>query len=224
MLRVLLVERKWRTMASMQSTTLGGRPPLGPRSIGRPGAIPPLRHGETNSCPVGRLAKLGGVPHPKQQGIPRRPREPGYRLFTTASVRGIFHNPFYAGRVRHRHQLLPGAYEPLVSTEVFDAVQAAMKRNSGRSRTLKPRPVREYLRKGLIGCAHCLMPMCAQTFNNGHRYYREQRGSRGSGYCVGRSGSIPCRIPDVQMGRIVSAIVLPRRLDGPGPGPGLCGR
>ena len=51
--------------------------------------------------------------------------------------------------------------------------------------------------------------MSAQTYMNGRRYYREQRGSRGSGHCVGKSGSIPCHVPDEQMGRIVSAIVLP---------------
>ena len=36
----------------------------------------------------------------------------GPRLFTVASVRGILHNPFYTGRVRHMAQLLPGAHEP----------------------------------------------------------------------------------------------------------------
>ena len=85
-----------------------------------------------------------------------------------------------------------------------------MKRNSGRSETLQPRPEREYLLKGLIHCAHCRMPMWAQTFKNGRRYYREQRGSRGAGYCVGRSGSMPCDVPDEQMGSIISAIVLPK--------------
>ena len=133
----------------------------------------------------------------------------GPRLFTVASVRGILHNPFYTGRVRHMAQLLPGAHEPLVTCELFDTVQAALRRNSGRSETLHPRPEREYLLKGLIRCAHCLMPMWAQTYNNGHRYYREQYGSRGAGYCVGRSGSMPCHVPDDQMGKIVSAIVLP---------------
>ena len=89
------------------------------------------------------------------------------------------------------------------------AVQQTMTRNSGRSSTLHPNPQREYLLKGLIQCAHCRMPMWAQTFKNGHRYYREQRGSRGAGYCVGRSGSMPCQLPDEQMGQIISAIVLP---------------
>ena len=133
----------------------------------------------------------------------------GPRLFTNASVRGILHNPFYTGEVRHKDQLLPGAHEALVSQEVFQTVQDAMKRNSGRSRTLHPRPAREYLLKGLIHCAHCRMPMWAQTFVNGRAYYREQRGSRGAGYCVGRSGSMFCKVPDEQMGKIISAIVLP---------------
>ena len=98
---------------------------------------------------------------------------------------------------------------PLISEELFPQVQIALTRNSGRSRTLDPRPEREYFLKGLIRCAHCLMPMWAQTYNNGNRYYREQRDSRGSGYCVRRSSSMPCHVPDDQMGKIVAAIVLP---------------
>ena len=62
---------------------------------------------------------------------------------------------------------------------------------------------------GLIRCAHCGLPMWAQTYANGHQYYREQKGSRGTGYCVERSSSMPCSVPDDQMGRIVGAIVLP---------------
>ena len=133
----------------------------------------------------------------------------GPRLFTNASVRNILHNPFYTGKVRHRDQLLPGAHDALVSDELFQNVQQTMKRNSGRSSTLHPNPQREYLLKGLIRCADCGLALWAQTFKNGHRYYREQRGSRGAGYCVGRSGSMPCQIPDEQMGQIISAILLP---------------
>ncbi|HZA25623.1 MAG TPA: recombinase family protein, partial [Dehalococcoidia bacterium] len=131
------------------------------------------------------------------------------RLFTVASVRGILHNPFYTGKVKHHDQLLPGSHEPLISESLFYTVQVTLKKNSGRSETLHPRPEREYLLKGLIRCAHCGYPLWAQTYKNGHRYYREQYGSRGAGYCVGRSGSMPCDIPDEQMGRIISAIALP---------------
>ena len=133
----------------------------------------------------------------------------GPRLFTTASVRGILHNVFYTGKVRHRDQVLPGAHDPALSEDLFFTVQDNLRRNSGRSETLDSRPEREYLLKGLIRCAHCLMPMWAQTYTNGRRYYREQYGSRGAGYCVGRSGSMPCHVPEDQIGQIIEAIVLP---------------
>ena len=134
----------------------------------------------------------------------------GPRLFTMASVRGILHNSFYTGQVKHKGQLLPGVHEPLISTSVFDTVQSCLTKNSGRSRTLHPRPERDYLLKGLIRCAHCGLPMWAQTYNNGNRYYREHRGSRGAGYCVDRSRSLPCHLPDGQMGRIIESILLPK--------------
>ncbi len=133
----------------------------------------------------------------------------GPKLFTTASVRGILHRPFYAGRVRHQDELLPGAHEALVGEEVFQAVQVAMKRNSGRSETLHPRPEREYVLKGLIKCAYCGMSLWAQTLKSGSRLYREQHRSRSHTDCRADGKSIACNVPDEQMGRIVSAIVLP---------------
>ena len=47
----------------------------------------------------------------------------GPKLFTTASVRGILHNPFYTGKVSYQGKPLPGAHEALISQEVFDLVQ-----------------------------------------------------------------------------------------------------
>jgi hypothetical protein len=133
----------------------------------------------------------------------------GPRLCTTASVRGILHNVFYTGKVKHHDQIMPGSHEALVSPELFQAVQMALTKNSGRSRTLDPQPEREYLLKGLVRCAWCGYSMWSQTYRNGHRYYREQRGSRGAGCCVGRSSSLPCDIPDGQMDQIIRAIALP---------------
>jgi hypothetical protein len=86
----------------------------------------------------------------------------GQRLFTVASLRGILHNPFYMGKVRHGKGLLSGAHEAIVSEDLYHELQAALKLNSGRSRTLQPRLEREYLLKGLIRCAHCMMPMWAR--------------------------------------------------------------
>ena len=132
----------------------------------------------------------------------------GPRLFTTASVRGILHNPFYMGKVSYKERLLPGTHEPLTSPELYEMVQARLKKNSGRSETLHPRPDREYLLKGIIRCAYCGMPMWAQTYNSGKRYYREHTGSRSHGICQAEGASMPCHVPDEQMGRIMEAIEL----------------
>ena len=51
--------------------------------------------------------------------------------------------------------------------------------------------------------------MWAQTYKNGNQYYREHKGSSGSGYCVDRGRSMACDVPDNQIGRIVQTIVLP---------------
>ena len=132
----------------------------------------------------------------------------GPRLFTNASVRVILHNPFYAGLVKHRDQLYPGAHEALVSREMFDVVQDKLRQNSGRSQTLTPRPERQYLLKGIIRRAYGLMPMWAQTYKSGSRYYREHRGSRGHAVCPVSGGSIPCDVADAQIGKIVEAVEL----------------
>ena len=102
-----------------------------------------------------------------------------------------------------------GAHEALVSWALFEQVQANLKRNSGRSTTLTARPAREYLLKGLVRCAHCGVPMWAQTFNSGGRYYREHRGSRGEGACVNASGAVRCEVVDEQVGSIIESLVLP---------------
>jgi len=88
----------------------------------------------------------------------------GPRLFTTAPVRGILHNPFYAGLVKHKDELFQGSHQALISKETFDLVETNLRKNSGRSRTLAQHPEREYLLKGLIRCAFCGMPMWAQTY------------------------------------------------------------
>ena len=47
------------------------------------------------------------------------------------------------------------------------------------------------------------MNLWAQTYMNGRSYYREQRASRSHGECPATGGSIPCEIPDRQVGEIL---------------------
>jgi site-specific DNA recombinase len=131
----------------------------------------------------------------------------GPKLFTTASIRGILHNPFYSGKVTYSGKSMSGVHQELVSQEVFELVQNTLKKNSGRSETLQARPERQYLLKGIIRCAYCGMPMWAQTYESGNAYYREQKGSRSHEVCPG-GGAVPCHIIDVQIQKLVSAIEL----------------
>ena len=133
----------------------------------------------------------------------------GPRYFTNASVRAILHNPFYSGMVRHKREQFQGQHEPVIGTELFEAVQVALRKNSGRSSTIGRKSTRTYLLKGLARCAHCGMNLWAQTYKGGQQYYREHRASRSHGECPSRGGSISCAIPDEQIGKMFSSIVLP---------------
>ena len=132
----------------------------------------------------------------------------GPKLFTTASVRGILHNNFYTGLVKHKGETYQGSHEALVTKETFELVEATLRKNSGRSNTLKARPDREYLLKGIARCAYCLMPMWSQTYKSGNRFYREHRNSRSIADCPSSGGSIKCDTVDEQIGKIMGAIEL----------------
>ena len=102
-----------------------------------------------------------------------------------------------------------GSDEGLSPGDFYENVQVAMRRSGGRSETLNPRPVRHYLLKGIVRCSHCGMPMWAQTYKNGQRYYREHTESRSLGICPAKGGSIPCEVADEQLGHIVTKLILP---------------
>jgi len=132
----------------------------------------------------------------------------GPKLFTTSSVRGILHNPFYYGMVKHKSERYVGSHQAIITQETFELVDDTLRKNSGRSATLNPTPEREYLLKGIIRCAWCLMPMWSQTYKSGRRYYREHRNSRSISDCPSAGGSISCEVPDDQVGSIMGALEL----------------
>jgi site-specific DNA recombinase len=132
----------------------------------------------------------------------------GPKLFTTASIRGILHNPFYTGKVKFNGMILNGVHESLINQDTFDLVQSILRRNSGRSKTLQAHPARHYLLKGLIRCPYCGMPMWAQTYKSGRSYYREHRHSRSLASCPTSGGAISCNVPDYQIDQLISSIEL----------------
>ena len=194
-IRILLDEPGWRAQAQMPKRAFRGRSSY--LIASEVAAVQEMfKRYSTGSTTLSQLAAwLNGsclrTRNTKQLAGADGKLSPGPKLFTTASVRGILHNAFYSGLVSHRKQLRPGAHEPVVGQELFDLVQDKMRQNSGRSTTLSPHPERDYLLKGIIRCAYCKMPMWAQTYKSGRRYYREHRESRSNTQCPAHGGSIP---------------------------------
>ena len=159
---------------------------------------------------AGFRAQRSGLPTRNTKKLPDArgalSQEP--RLFTAHAVADLLKNRFYGGYVAYKGEYFQGQHDALVSQEIFDLAQDALRKNNGRSRTLVSQPLRQYLLKGIIRCAYCLMPMWAQTYDSGGRYYREHRNSRSHGPCPAVSGSIPCAVVDDQVSRLVTAIEL----------------
>ncbi len=105
----------------------------------------------------------------------------GPRFFTAHAVADLLKNRLYAGFVGYKGEYFQGQHEALITQEVFELALDAIRKNNGRSRTLASQPARQYLLKGIVRCAYCLIPMWAQTYYSGWRYYREHRKSRSHG-------------------------------------------
>ena len=79
---------------------------------------------------------------------PKRPSKP----LGKATFYSLMTNPYYAGVIRYKGALHPGAHEPIVEAELFDQVQSLLK-----ARTAKmTRHVRHaHHLKGLLHCGSC---------------------------------------------------------------------
>ncbi|MCC6687209.1 MAG: recombinase family protein [Fimbriimonadaceae bacterium] len=84
-------------------------------------------------------------------GFRTRPtRNAGNRPLSYSGAYFMFTNPFYAGFVHRKGELVKGNHEPMVTADEFERVQANLKRGSFSA----PR-VKEYAYTGLMRCAHC---------------------------------------------------------------------
>lgn len=84
-------------------------------------------------------------------GFRTRPtRNAGNRPLSYSGAYFMFTNPFYAGFVHRKGELVKGNHEPMVTVGEFERVQANLKRGS----FVAPR-VKEYAYTGLMRCAHC---------------------------------------------------------------------
>jgi DNA invertase Pin-like site-specific DNA recombinase len=101
-------------------------------------------------------------------------------MLTTKGLRGVYGremsvsrfqdllcNPFYYGVMRVKGEMHAGIHEPLVTKDLFDKVQQAMKQRS------KPTPIRlkSYVYRGLFRCGECGCVITMET-QKGHNYLR----------------------------------------------------
>jgi DNA invertase Pin-like site-specific DNA recombinase len=131
----------------------------------------------------------------------------GPRKFTIYSVRGLLHNPFFAGRVKHGKELHPGLHAPLVSQSLFDLVQQQLTKAKGQRHT-SGGSYRKYLLKGLIRCVWCGLPVWGETLWHGQSYYRERKMTRSEGGCKNEGKTVRTELLDAQMAQVIQRIQL----------------
>lgn len=118
------------------------------------------------------------------------------RAFPKERVRKLLRHPFYKGFVRYGDAVRPGAHEPLVSAELWEAAQGVLEArhaNPGDKGSIF------FLLRGLLWCAEC-----------GRRFTAE-RHPKGSYYCCMRDARrVPCLqpyVPVVQLDADVEALL-----------------
>lgn len=109
-------------------------------------------------------------------------------------VRGKTHSAMYKGEKRHyvpRSEwiIVPGTHEPIVSKELFEAVQAVNKKKAqehkDRLEKAKENPKRDNLFKGKIFCGDCGIAMgCAVGNYNSMNYYCSNYRQNGAMGCI----------------------------------------
>ncbi len=92
-------------------------------------------------------------------------RESGNQL-TKWTISKLLKNPIYYGFIRYTGELFEGKHEPLISKELFNKVQEAMRGK------LRPKKIKhKFIFRGLIRCSICGGTITAET-QKGFHYYR----------------------------------------------------
>ncbi|MCW3070915.1 MAG: Recombinase [Bacteroidetes bacterium] len=89
-----------------------------------------------------------------------------------SAVHWLLTNPIYTGVIKYKDEIFEGTFEPLISTELFEAVQSRLKQNS---RPRKSKHKHDFVFTDLLKCGECGCSITAQygKGNGGtYRYYR----------------------------------------------------
>lgn len=141
-------------------------------------------------------------------------RTPSGRKFTNTQIDEILHNRFYTGVVvygkRKKGQppeVFAGLHDPIISTELFEQVEAMRKQRYVGSRSLQSH-WRVYLLNGIVYCDACGRRLRAQTTKTGS-YYREVSNARGYFDCPDAKIGARTDLVHDQISAIVRDIQLP---------------
>ena len=86
------------------------------------------------------------------------------RRFTRWGIRDILNNPFFAGKVRYKGEVLDGKHQAIISQELFDAVQEQLQKNrSRRSSNSNHNSENTHLLRRLVCCHECGTVFWAQN-------------------------------------------------------------
>ncbi|MFA6594535.1 MAG: recombinase family protein [Candidatus Buchananbacteria bacterium] len=91
------------------------------------------------------------------------------KTLTKSSVKRILNNKAYLGIITHRGEEFEGNFEPIVSLDIFEAVQNLLNR---RARPRKSKKCHYFPFTGLLTCGECGAAITAQWSKGRYRYYR----------------------------------------------------
>jgi DNA invertase Pin-like site-specific DNA recombinase len=99
----------------------------------------------------------------------------GQQRFRSDGLRLLLTNPIYRGVVRFEGKEYKGQHDPLVSPELWEQANVAVRETKPRPELLVERNLHQYLLKGLCHCGNCGRAMIPQTCglsNNAGKRYR----------------------------------------------------
>ena len=99
-------------------------------------------------------------------------RKPGGKPFDKTRLWNLLTNVTYLGKLRYKDEVHPGEHEAIVDADLWQRVQAKLKR-SGRTGGAIPRKNVEALLKGLLHCVPCGCAMSpSHSTKDGNKRYR----------------------------------------------------
>ena len=117
----------------------------------------------------------------------------GNKPFKLDRITFILSNPFYYGHFRYGKEVFEGKHQPLITKNLFDQVQAILKKRSRPQYSPKNDP--EAL-CGLVRCAHCGMGITAE-----YKIKRQKNGNEHHYtyyHCTKKNKAIKCSEPSIR--------------------------